>query len=580
MRVALQSGVKGADLIPVWTDSYGEIPGLRLRFRTARERGPDGKTVYVCDEDGCPVMLGWTAFARGPQGSISWRTFPSSGLPAQSLSRAYALRTDLQNHIDTLAARSGRASAGAHPGPIQDPDEAELDGSVSDRQLTVGAAIERYTREETSSNGARRGSLHPLLIGLGTIEGRRLDAGNGRAELRTEAELVALGRGVRYDLLTKADFRHLFSVLATVSKIARDGQPVRDAAGFPIRRYRQSQLCNGFKSVVNCLLDFCVEEGTVGRNHCRGVHVPRAEPTHLLAWGFAETLTQEDRAASEAAAARVLAQRLEEGTAPLLHFFGIKRPRTRGGAGMAAPGHEALTSDIVVSSVCGVGLVHADGCGDRFWATGMRVMVVLATQCGGPRIGELVAAKWGDVDIPGRKITYTDSFHHVRRAPRSPRLQNHLKGGKPPRRADLTDEAIEALEAWREEYLVLQDRHWGDQLAYAASGGVLLPTVSGKVLEPTMGNLLLQQLQARAGVPVRRSHTYRATYTSLQVHAGVPITQVARDIGDTVAVVMRCYLSWLQEHEGTGRRAAESWRKKARSKAARQASQRPAPPRL
>ena len=151
----------------------------------------------------------------------------------------------------------------------------------------------------------------------------------------------------------------------------------------------------------------------------------------------------------------------------------------------------------------------------------------------GMRQGELLAVRWGDVDLQHRVIrvrrSYTDGYLGV--------LKNHER-----RDVDLTADVVELLGRW-----------WGD-LGHPIDDPLVFPgeTTTGFASPTTIIRRELYPAMARAGIArigptgeKRTFHSFRHTFAKRALETGAQITWLSRHLGhSTLKVTTDVYGHW------------------------------------
>lgn len=148
----------------------------------------------------------------------------------------------------------------------------------------------------------------------------------------------------------------------------------------------------------------------------------------------------------------------------------------------------------------------------------------------GVRLGEARGLLWSDIDLQARTALIRRSMDN------STNVIGPTKTGKV-RTVDFPDEIVPILRAHQ-----MRQRP-GELLAFGHNGGSYRPS--------TLRLWLTRRCKA-AGVTPLTPHSFRHTYASLAIDAGVPITDIARQLGHTVQTLQRTYAHYI----GDGQRRA------------------------
>ena len=151
----------------------------------------------------------------------------------------------------------------------------------------------------------------------------------------------------------------------------------------------------------------------------------------------------------------------------------------------------------------------------------------------GVRLGEARGLLWSDINLTTRTALIRRSMHN------SVNLIGPTKTGKV-RTVDFPDEIVPILRAHQ------MRQPPGELLAFGHNGGAYRPS--------TLRLWLARRCKA-AGIPALPPHSFRHSYASLAIDAGVPITEIARQLGHTVQTCQTAYLWFLGEGQ---RRAANA----------------------
>ncbi len=146
----------------------------------------------------------------------------------------------------------------------------------------------------------------------------------------------------------------------------------------------------------------------------------------------------------------------------------------------------------------------------------------------GVRLGEARALVWRDVDLEARTAVIRASLDNTT-SERGPTKTRKL------RVIDLPDEVVQILSALRKRQPPGQTLVFG----YTPKRG------KERAYRPRSYRSWLATRCVEAGVTPLPPHSARHTAASLMLDAGVPIQDVARQLGNSVEMVQRTYAHWL-----------------------------------
>lgn len=205
----------------------------------------------------------------------------------------------------------------------------------------------------------------------------------------------------------------------------------------------------------------------------------------------------------------------------------------------------AIPRHLAHNPISGVRLPKADEQPPKAW-TQAEVDRLLTAAAGGPhepwllfclgtgvRLGESRALRWSDVDLVNKTATIRASLDNSK-STRGPTKTRKV------RVIDIPDEAIPALSALRKR------QPPGQQLVFGHDG---------HAYRARSYRSWLATRCSISGVTPLPPHSLRHTYASLAFDAGVPVQDVARQLGHTVETCQRTYAHYI----GDGmRRAAKA----------------------
>jgi len=146
----------------------------------------------------------------------------------------------------------------------------------------------------------------------------------------------------------------------------------------------------------------------------------------------------------------------------------------------------------------------------------------------GVRIGEGISIKWDDVDFNGR-------FIHIQRNYSKGRLGTP-KNGKS-RKVDMSRQLRDSLLRLKNDRKVVsinEDNQW----VFTNGEGNLIDTDNWR-------RRVFNKAIKEAGVKRIRIHDLRHTYATIRLSKGDNVVDVANQLGDDVAVVLKVYSHWM-----------------------------------
>jgi integrase len=133
----------------------------------------------------------------------------------------------------------------------------------------------------------------------------------------------------------------------------------------------------------------------------------------------------------------------------------------------------------------------------------------------GARRGELLAVRWGDVDLEARTVTISRNRVVVN----GEVVEGTPKSDKS-RRVDVAGQTVAALRHWRRQ-----------QMADTGASEFVFTDELGEPIRPDRVNYLFHQACTAAGVPDIGPHGMRHTAATLALKAGVPLHVVSERLG-------------------------------------------------
>jgi integrase len=158
----------------------------------------------------------------------------------------------------------------------------------------------------------------------------------------------------------------------------------------------------------------------------------------------------------------------------------------------------------------------------------------------GLRRGEITALRWSDVDLVTGRIDVVRSGQWI--AGRWVETEPKTRSGR--RTISVAEQGIRLLR--RQKAVVAQLKlqagpNWQEH-------GLVFPRADGRPLTPSQVSAAVKRLCKAAGVPPLRHHSLRHAAASLALLAGVPLTEVSRQLGHAnVLVTARIYCHCLSD---------------------------------
>ncbi len=148
-------------------------------------------------------------------------------------------------------------------------------------------------------------------------------------------------------------------------------------------------------------------------------------------------------------------------------------------------------------------------------------MIALFT---GMRLGEVLALKWGRVDIEGKRLAVEEALEETNqglrfKAPKS-------RAGR--RTLTLPDILVQALREYRRQQLETRLRLG---LGKLPDDALLFSNLEGGPLRPTTASQRWSRCAEALGMPDVTFHALRHTHASQLIHAGVDIVTISRRLG-------------------------------------------------
>lgn len=177
--------------------------------------------------------------------------------------------------------------------------------------------------------------------------------------------------------------------------------------------------------------------------------------------------------------------------------------------------------------------------GDRL---GVPAMVSLFT---GMRLGEVLALRWGRVDLDGKLIQVREAVEHTKahgirfKGPKS-------AAGK--RDVTLPDILVDALREHRKAQLELRIKFGLGRLPEDA---LLFADLEGNIPSPNSVSAAWGDFAKRAGIPAVTFHALRHTHASMLIDEGVDVVTISVRLGHSSPdITLRVYSHLFQKDDG------------------------------
>ena len=561
-----------------------ELRRLRIPKHTQVrwEREPSGKHGVkgaLRIEGGLPLCAGFTVVVRGrphyrsrADGTLG-RRYPTyqrralkDGTALHTIAAAWAARAELEAEVEELERTAAMLGGGRRRTET---------GAGSEREsgMTPSAGLRQVQASLRTRGGA---ALAGVPARHYTAEERTLGAVIARMESTPLAttkhthlqdnKLIAervLEPGTRLDLVTAAGMQYIYDELGSLHKLHIEGSRREEWTEEEqlISSGRRNNLWKSFK----VLLDYAQREGwleEVAGEVKREASVNRDEVKML---SRAETLRLEHYAVTLANVAREAARNgMLPVAKPTKGRIWERRSWTRLQCELTDPNGEPGEIDVRAILVGGIPVVHL-GRQSTYFATGLAAYVLLATTLA-PRPGELSALCWHSVDLERGVITWERRLVSPQyQAPGSVRryIAEGTKNSRGDRivrrRVHMTERIQAALRDWRAERAELR-LAMGWQIPEADAGGLVFPSMTGRVLINSSARHLWKTTQRAAGVTVTRPHAVRHAVATQHTLAKVNPCVTSAVLGNSVAVLMKNYVQPLEEMPAEYVAIEEEWR--------------------
>jgi integrase len=154
---------------------------------------------------------------------------------------------------------------------------------------------------------------------------------------------------------------------------------------------------------------------------------------------------------------------------------------------------------------------------------------------GGLRLGEVLALRWGCVDVEGKKLTVAEALEETGKGLRFKTPKS--RAGR--RTITLPDILVETLREYRREQLELRLRLG---LGKLPDDALLFSNLEGGPLRPTTASQRWARCAEDLGIPEVTYHALRHTHASQLIHAGVDIVTISKRLGHSKPdITLRVY---------------------------------------
>lgn len=166
-------------------------------------------------------------------------------------------------------------------------------------------------------------------------------------------------------------------------------------------------------------------------------------------------------------------------------------------------------------------------------------IVAIGTGC---RLGELLALRWTDIDMPGKLLSVHRSIQRINRQ----WIETTPKTRAGDRLIALPQEAVEAL---RKQKILVAERRlqagpdWQDR-------GLVFTAENGAPLHPSVAQHTIRHTCHEIGIKAASPHQLRHLHASLLLKSGLPITAVSQRLGHAnAAITMSVYAHALKKQD-------------------------------
>lgn len=494
--------------------------GVMLRWRRVPRTGSEVQGALALDDDGLPMLEGFTVVWHREQRRRLIDGTPIHGIPAAMLGLI-----ELQS--------PSRSEAPPATISIAPSGEAGIDSRAPEMLTRAGRPLNRAVAPHFEEADLTLGALAKRM--RNTLP----DTGENRQILeRLDRQMKrVLTPETRYDQITGVGFENIYDEITELPAIDHKGQPSRDAQGE--KRTISLAYANHEFAALRSAMSYAVKEMSVEVDlSSRVIRKTRESAKEVEYRDLVSTRRLEQHGRAEAQVARTA---VAAGKAPeVLVINGRLVPPPsqwpRIAQSVEIPGGSTEV-DIRVAAMSGVALLRGAKGGPAYFATGLEALTLLLTY-EAPRRGEIAALCRDCVDLKQARVTIKRSW-----LPKTKKMtgvgytadeiQERTHDGKP-RKLPLSEEVVNALERWIAELDQLS-RGSGLTLPSSKSGStVIFPTVTGRLIWPILGDLL-GTLQERAGLASLPTHRSRHSLSTENKAMGVNEAETSRRQGHTTS---------------------------------------------
>ena len=522
-KIRSLAGRSPEQIVAAMTDHLrqrGLPSGVILRWRRVPRVGSEARGALALDDDGMPILEGFTVVWHRKQ-----RRCLNDSTPIHGISAAILGLLELQ--------RPGSCEAPPAIISIAPPDQVTRDSRTAalrtraGRPLNIAAA--RDFTEEDKTMGAltkrMRNSLPDTAENRGTLE--RLDRLMERV----------LAPDTRYEPITVPGFKNIYTEITELPRLDGKRLPTVDAQGE--KQSISLAYANHEFAALARAMRFAAEEMSIPVDlTCRVSRKTPGSAKEVEYMDLVATRRLEQHVRAEAQVARAAVAAGEAPEVLVVNGRLVPPPSQwlRITPRVEIPGGSAEV-DIRVAAMSGVALMCGAKGGAVYFATGLEALTLLWTY-EAPRRGEIAALCRDCVDLKQARVTIKRSWLPKTKEMTgvgytADRIQERTHDGKP-RKLALSEEVVNALERWIAELDQLS-RGSGLTLPSSESGStVIFPTVTGRLIWRILGDLL-GTLQERAGLASLPTHRSRHSLSTENKAMGVNEAETSRREGHTTS---------------------------------------------
>lgn len=165
----------------------------------------------------------------------------------------------------------------------------------------------------------------------------------------------------------------------------------------------------------------------------------------------------------------------------------------------------------------------------------------------GMRRGEVAALRWKDIDLVNGTISIGRT--RDRYGERAPKTENSI------RTININESLIETMKkyrAWSKQYLLAHGA-WKNEETFNGSFALISYQTCESISDTYISSSLKRVIKAN-GLKEITPHGFRHTFATILINNGVPVTTIAKLLGNTTKIVMEVYSHSFEENE---KRAAQ-----------------------